>query len=200
MQQPLHNILAVACLSACLTACSSAPDTGPTLEAGARSGDSSTSKQWVCQGNGSQDWQCSEWDGRTSDNRSGIAIAPRAESVEEEAQAEIAASPAPEVAVAPIAESPSINQLLREAPADAVVIQLIAATEQQTINRYINAHPELPVDQISVRQNNQQWQLLILGPYASREEASAVVSAFPDLSDTPWIRSVDSLRAALIRD
>ncbi|ARN73259.1 hypothetical protein BST96_03535 [Oceanicoccus sagamiensis] len=81
---------------------------------------------------------------------------------------------------------------------DSYVVQLIAARNPETIERYKQQHPQLSPQLLTIDKNGEAWQVLILGTFSSYQAAQAAVAAItPPLSSQPWIRPIAPIRQAL---
>lgn len=171
-----------------LSACSSVPDdpeaaTTPALETGAAHAAASTRQQetWLCRGDGGSGWNCRTQHATAGDTARNITAANPTP------------APAPVAAATTAPKRPSLWQLLQDAPPEAVIIQLVAASEPQTLDRYRAQRPALPYEQIELQRDGQHHTVLFLGPYSSRQQADEIVDALAPFPETPWIRPVAAI-------
>lgn len=183
--------LSAVCLGLWLGACANNQPEEPLLETGASSVSKSRQQQWLCKSDGQRGWDC-------RDQATGFAEPPAAIMEQQSAtrQQPSATTPAPVAAVVPPPPR-NITQMLLDAPPGAVVIQLIAASQQATLDRFRAARPELPCDQVTIKHGGRRQLLLVMGPYPTAEEAESVIEVFAPFNEQPWVRPVAALRAGL---
>lgn len=96
-------------------------------------------------------------------------------------------------------QSPSVHSadwFGRQPPA-GYVIQVIATTTEPRLQSFLTRY-DWPAEAsyLRTRSKGGQWHILVLGPYATRQEARSVLSSLPEeaLRNRPWIRRVGSVQ------
>ncbi|MEH6584259.1 MAG: SPOR domain-containing protein [Halioglobus sp.] len=115
-------------------------------------------------------------------------------------QQELAMAFASEQNLQDMRSNESANDWLKRLPADAYVLQLVASSNKESVQKFIDKYlgEQQPTPQvIATRNQNLDWFIAVMGPYNSRSEANAVLATLPDkvLSGKPWIRPVSSAQA-----
>jgi septal ring-binding cell division protein DamX len=84
-------------------------------------------------------------------------------------------------------------------PADYVAVQLIAMPSQASLDKFTARHRLHGLSAARVLADEQIRYVLLLGIYATREEAEAAASAAPPPFDSRdlWLRDVGSLQQAI---
>lgn len=178
---PLRNLRLTPLLAllVLLGACSSTPEDSPELQVGAQLASQQTQEKWLCTGTAQQSWHC-----RPQGEATATAATP--------------ASPQATPRPVPPSRSP-IETQLASAPKGAVIVQLIAARSQSTLEQYKAEQPALPYEQVAIQNKGETWQLLFLGPYNNRRQAEDIVEALSPFPEPTWIREVDSFRDWLVQ-
>ena len=202
--------------TALLGACSSLNKAQRAMPEGSVQAKQSTkSKEWYCEGDENQQWRCSDLSQTDANiftentasehpvsetpatNKPPIkqASIPATETASTAASIE---SPDTPVAITDITQPTANNNPLQAYADDHYAVQLIAAKNLQTIDRYKQQHPQLSPQSVITNQNGQRWYLLLLGVYPSYAEANAAIAAIsPAPTNNPWIRPLGALKASL---
>lgn len=110
----------------------------------------------------------------------------------------IAAATAPAAKLQASATAESEISLYNQ-PKGAVVAQLLAARQEQTLRLYKQQHPALDTLTLQIVVEQQPMYLLVLGPFPSASAArKALAEIQPPLQGKPWIRQLQPLLPRLI--
>jgi septal ring-binding cell division protein DamX len=172
-----------------ITACGGNKAQQALPEAAVQATGSVSKQQWYCEGNEKKQWQCSALS-RSIKNLAGKQSLSSTTNAEERIINTINSSA--------LTEQAAGTYSLKNYPANYYAVQLIAAHKQVSIDQFRDKHPSLKAQQLSIKNNNQYWHLLILGIYPSRQAAAdAIAKIRPALTDEPWIRLLGPLQKSL---
>lgn len=188
-----RNLATLMTLGVLLAACSSTPEETPALETGAQVAAHERNGKWLCTGTAQQSWDCRQQrEGNSATDRPETSLTAEPATTETTIPAPTPARQT-NVKPAPPTRSPIETQILA-APAGSVIVQLLAARSQATLERYKAEQPALPYEQVAIQRDGERWQLLFLGPYTDRRQAEDIVEALSPFPEPTWIRPVDSFR------
>ncbi|MEP1473104.1 MAG: SPOR domain-containing protein [Halieaceae bacterium] len=82
---------------------------------------------------------------------------------------------------------------------DTVMLQLLGSSNERALHHYADEHLadiQPPVRVLPTRVKNQDWYLLVMGPFPNKDKANQVIGSLPPeiRSNKPWIRSTDSIQ------
>ena len=84
---------------------------------------------------------------------------------------------------------------ISETPADYFAVQVVASSTIENLNAFATKYSLSNELTAQVTVNNKTWNVLLLGTYATLEQAKEALAGIQDKVDTsPWIRSVGSLQ------
>lgn len=107
------------------------------------------------------------------------------------------AEPTPDAERAPAAPADGAQDWLASRPADHYTLQVIAATDEAAVRRFVARHGlEERAVVVETRRQGSPWYVALLGDFPSRDAASSAVAGLPQpvRSNGPWARSFASLR------
>ena len=179
-----------------MAACSNTPKQSLS-DGSAQAANSQAAEQWRCEGDENKQWQCRDMSKATDETTEETAVKVNAMTA---SPAVVQTSPAATTAPAPAVAIPATAAVATSNPYenDTYVVQLIAAREAVTIERFKQQNPQVAAKPLTVEKNGEQWLVLILGTYVTYDEAQAAVAAIePALANPPWIRPIAPLRDKL---
>ncbi len=107
------------------------------------------------------------------------------------------AEPGPQSASHP----PNPPRSLANLPEDFYTVQLMAMSSAEALEAYVNEHGLQGMSAARVERDGRLYYVLLLGIYETAEQArDAAAELPPSLAGTsPWVRTVGSLQAAVVR-
>ncbi len=94
-------------------------------------------------------------------------------------------------------EPSEARRWLDDRPADHYTIQLLAATQRDTVLRFAQEHgPAEAARLLETERKGESWYVLLHGDHASAEEAHAAIDELPAAAREhgPWVRTFESVR------
>lgn len=107
------------------------------------------------------------------------------------------AEPTPAAEPASAAPATGAQDWLASRPADHYTLQVIAATDEAAVRRFVARHGlEERAVVVETRRQGGPWYVALLGDFPSRDAASSALAGLPQpvRSNGPWARSFESLR------
>ncbi|MGK0499059.1 MAG: septal ring-binding cell division protein DamX [Oceanicoccus sp.] len=183
-------------ISPFLTGCSSTGSSTAArpLETGAaQAQQANQNKQWRCLSD-QQQWLCEDLASASKvAEKNALAVATSNPVIETEPEVSTAA----QVVLTPTASNQPI--VLSQYPGHYLAVQLLAATEDKSIAKFLQQHPQLSPLNVTVVVDGKPLQLLILGAYPDYQQAKAAIDDIsPALAIEPWIRPLAPLTSSLI--
>lgn len=191
-----------------ISSCSTTSNHVP--EGATQAGKPVNNQQWLCAADKEQQWQCVDLNQVQAAGSALKTMATR-HTATDAPTTSIDPSPVVSAAVtdnktAKEADNNShdnanskLNSYLDKYPDNYWAAQLIAARSQQTIDDFLQQHPQLALQQLTTKRAGQRWHHLILGPFSNYQEAQAAIASIDSsLSTAPWIRTLGPLKANLV--
>ncbi len=100
---------------------------------------------------------------------------------------------------ASIARETQAREWIQRVSPDTVMLQLLGSSNERALHHYADQHLadiQPPVRVLPTRVKNQDWYLLVMGPFPNKDKANQVIDSLPQeiQSNNPWIRSTDSIQ------
>ena len=95
------------------------------------------------------------------------------------------------------AEAGQHSNWFEQLPAPLYVIQVVSSPNAQVLSRYAESRlPGSATQVLRTTRNNQDHNLLLIGPYNSRQQARRAITTLPESvqADKPWVRPVASVQ------
>ena len=188
-----------------LSACSWNQQQAPIEQGSQQAQKDSLKGRWYCKGGDNEQWHCNDLSKPERPVLSTSATAPKPRPAAPSTNTEKAAADQPGLiprtatqitTTAPVrTEQPPSNTHTATAdyPDHFVVVQLIAAKQQDTIDNFRARYPQQSFIEATTLKDNEQWAVLLLGVYPDRESAKqAVLTAGFEL-DNVWIRPAQDM-------
>lgn len=91
---------------------------------------------------------------------------------------------------------------LLEQPDGGYVLQLLAASRRQNLDRYIKTQPNAPNLRIhrKIRNQGAHWFVVVIGPFSSRSEANKALTELPEAQrkSAPWPKSIKAVKQDIL--
>jgi septal ring-binding cell division protein DamX len=173
-----------------VTACSNKPKQNLPEGSVQAISDSNSYQQWYCKGDKNEQWRCSDLSVTEPPHpEKQDLIAPAIYNPINTTPKKVTQKKLTPATTQPKAVITGVQ--LKSKNKNTYAVQLIAAQQQKTIERFKQKNPQLPTQLITVEKNEVQWQLLLLGVYPSYAQAKAAIAAIsPPLTNTPWVRTL----------
>ena len=88
---------------------------------------------------------------------------------------------------------------LLDLPDDFWAVQLIALSSREALEEYARSKGVRGMSAAQIAVNDELFYILLLGIYETRENAELATQDLPEHFSNPWIRSVGSLKRAMLK-